>query len=148
MLRADTHEFDALAARLRGADRRLKAELRKGMTTAVAPIRGEVAESARSTLPGGLGDWAAAARITTRTVLSGNRAGVTIKAARRNRSGKPGGLARLNDGTVYHFAWGRGKPIRQAVPAGYFTAVMQTKVARRARKAALAAMSTAASQRT
>ena len=80
-LSADTKQFRALGAAVKGADKDLRRELFKAVSTAAQPVRREIPESARRVLPrsGGLGDWVADSTITIRQTYSGRNPGVTIK---------------------------------------------------------------------
>lgn len=160
---ADTSEFHRLAASVKDADKEIRKDLFQAMSRATRPVKKEIPESAKRTLPGGLGEWAAKAKVTTRQAYSGTNIGVTIQTrmekTRTSRAkatkgqkvqnagtfGAVANLKALDEGKVWHPVWGRrlrsGRLAGpQSVEAGYFTSVMETLVARRAEKEILAAL--------
>ncbi len=163
---ADTSEFHRLAASVKGADKEIRKELFQAMSRATRPVKEEIPESAKRTLPGGLGEWAAKAKVTTRQAYSGTNIGVTIQTrmekTRTSRAkatkgqkvqnagtfGAVANLKALDEGKVWHPVWGRrlrsGRLAGpQSVEAGYFTKVMTGPVAFNAQQEILAALSAA-----
>ncbi len=81
---ADMSEFRALAKNVKGADKEIRGALFKAVGSAVKPVKKEIPDSARRTLPsrGGLNEWVATAQVQVRQSYSGRNPGVTIKASK------------------------------------------------------------------
>lgn len=81
---ADMSEFRALAKNVKGADKEIRGALFKAAGTAVKPVKKEIPDSARRTLParGGLNEWVAGAQVQVRQSYSGRNPGVTISASK------------------------------------------------------------------
>ena len=110
---------------LKSADKEIRKEVRKAVTAAAKPVKQEVLQSARLTLPSGLGLWASAGlTVKVKQTYSGANTSVTIigdldnkkvkrgagKGRRRSGTfGPVGDLRALNRGRVMHPAWGRAK---------------------------------------
>lgn len=100
--------------------------MRRQIRKPLPKVRREIKRHAVSILPsrGGLGAWAAAARVTaTIRYTSARSAGVRLKGSRKSLREKSD-LNRLDKGMARHPAWGRRGPGQwstQAVPAGWFS---------------------------
>lgn len=81
---ADMSEFRALARSVKGADKEIRTGLFRAVSVASKPVKKEVADSARRTLParGGLNEWVANAQVQVRQAYSGRDPGITIKASK------------------------------------------------------------------
>lgn len=81
---ADVSDFRWLASVARRAEPAIRKELYAGVSRAVRPVRQEIPASARQTLPksGGLAEWAASAKVTTRQAYSGKAAGASIEVSK------------------------------------------------------------------
>lgn len=144
--------------KLKGAkNKELRGALVRAMNTAAKPVKEEIKESARRTLPsgGGLGEWAANLDIKTKTSLTSRRPGVTIQASARakvKRARRAGRIRKvrlagtfgqfadvraLDRGRVMHPMFGRAKKGGglfgpQMVKPGFFTDVVTGPVSQRA----------------
>lgn len=134
---------------------------------AAKPLKGEIAASARRTLPssGGLNELIADAPVTTQAKLSGRQVGVRIKSstskaghasARRKAVARRQGRKRAARGTkvktglidlnavdrgrIRHPTYGHRPMVIQRVKAGYFEKPMKGIAAVRARRLILAAI--------
>ena len=171
-LSANVKQFRALAGVVKSADDDLRKELFKAVSAATRPVKQEIPESARRTLPhkGGLNEWVASAKVTTRQAYSGRNPGITIKAEksktvrvstlgrgvqgplrpgqkktttqrRKGTFGAKSDLPAIDRGRVMHPVFGRGPLVGpQMVRKGFFTDVMRGVVARRAQKEIVAAL--------
>ena len=165
-LSADVRAYRELGALLKGVEKDVKRELFKAVSSATKPVKAEIRESARRTLPrkGGLNEWVAGAKVTTRQSYSGRNPGVTIKAERdkfksvsvggkRSKKrlpgtfGKKSDLGAINRGRVMHPYYGRARKVEgnglygpQMVRPGFFTDVMTGVMAQRAKREILTAM--------
>lgn len=100
--------------------------MRRAITKPVPAIRRKIKAHAVAILPrrGGLGEWAAAATISTSVrYASARSAGVKLKGSRKSRRDKSD-LKRLDAGVVRAPSWGHrgaGAWHTQQVTAGWFT---------------------------
>lgn len=104
----------------KGLRRELLAEIRK---TAKGPLLDELKAAALSKLPsrGGLASYAAKnLKVTVRTRLSGQQAGVTVLAAVKNMD-----LPKLETGKLRHPVYGRGTWVSQSIPPRIFEAAAE-----------------------
>lgn len=120
--------IDDLVRDLRGFDANatVAKALRKQLQKSAQPVVTKVRAHARALLPagGGLGEWVAATRFTTRVRLSGRTVALKIVGGRSSASGKKSDVNRIDQGKVRHPEWGRrgrGQWHTQAVPEGFFT---------------------------
>lgn len=113
----NTHDFSALARRLRGASKELRSELYRGINRATKPLKEDVRDAARRRLPrsGGLGRRVASSKITTKRRATGNNAGIKIVAT----SGYD--IGSINRGRVRHLTYGHLPWSDQAVQPGFWT---------------------------
>ena len=115
-------EFEAFAAKLKQADRKVRGAVRKGIRDAVRPLtEGVVAEGAEG-LPSGLAAHVVGkgARPQTRqsakavTVVFGKKAGPQIGA--------------MDEGSVRHPTFGRKPWVSQPIPAGTFSEALEGRL--------------------
>jgi hypothetical protein len=156
----DTAPMRRLSSAMKDAPRHIRTEMVEAMRTAVAPVEAEVRASARTTLPGDLGEWTALLQVQTRAASSGPRTGVTLEATMNRkpaaksgrRAGPRADLNAINRGRVMHYAWGQSRKGGaglfgpQMVKPGFWTGPLRSTTAVRARKEIEAAMIRAASR--
>lgn len=151
----------AFGAALKNAPKELRRELFRAVQRAVKPVKGEIQQSARATLPssGGLGDWVAGIALQTRQNYSGQFPGVTIVGAldnkrevrkvagKRRKSRKSGtfgaraDLKAINRGRVMHPTFGRGPLVGpQMVKPGFWDKPLEGEVTARAKREVEAAL--------
>ena len=115
-------EFEAFAAKLKQAERKVRGAVRKGIRDAVRPLtEGVVAEGAEG-LPSGLAAHVVGkgARPQTRqsakavTVVFGKKAGPQIGA--------------MDEGSVRHPTFGRKPWVSQPIPAGTFSEALEGRL--------------------
>lgn len=115
-------EFEAFAAKLKQAERKVRGAVRKGIRDAVRPLtEGVVAEGAEG-LPSGLAAHVVGkgARPQTRqsakavTVVFGKKAGPQIGA--------------MDEGSVRHPTFGRKPWVSQSIPAGTFSEALEGRL--------------------
>lgn len=127
-------ELRALAKRLKAAGRGdLRRELMRAAQRATRPVKAEVKASAIRTLPskGGFGQWAARAKIVTRTRATGRSAGVVIKGSGAKNAPRAD-LRSLDRGRAMHPVFGRAPYVLQRVRPGFFSQVMDGPLTQRA----------------
>jgi hypothetical protein len=152
----DTADLRALGKALKGVDKTIRQNMFKAAKRVTQPVKNEIKQSARTTLPsgGGLNEWVAALGTKTKTSLSGRNVGITITGTLDNkkktvpktgrgrrktrRSGTFGAIAdirAINRGRVMHPAWGRGPLIGpQMVKTGFWTRPLEGETTTRARR--------------
>jgi hypothetical protein len=167
-LEGDVAKLRHLGAALKEAgDKETKREFYKAIQRATKPVKEEIKQSARDTLPhgGGLNEWVAAIGIKTKQSYSGRMPGITITGALDNKSAvrRSGGkrsksrksgtfgaradLRAINRGRVMHPAWGHGPLVGpQMVTPGFWDKPFKGIVARRATKEIRRAMADVAKQ--
>jgi hypothetical protein len=155
-IEGDVAKLRAVGKALReAADKEQKRELYKAVQRATKPIKEEIKQSARDTLPksGGLNEWVAAIGIKTKQSYSGRAPGITItgtldnkRAVRRSggkrskvrKSGTFGARADLrsiNRGRVFHPVFGHGPLVGpQMVQAGFWDRPLTGVTAQRAKR--------------
>jgi hypothetical protein len=161
-LAGDVASLRAVGKALREAgDKEQKRELYKAVQRATKPIKEEIKESARETLPhsGGLNEWVAAIGIKTKQSYNGRMPGVTITGAldnkrvvrrsggKRSKTRKSGtfgataDLRAINRGRVMHPVFGHGPLVGpQMVRAGFWDRPLTGVTAQRAKREIRAAM--------
>lgn len=152
----DIAQLRATGRALREAgDKEQKRELYKAVQRATRPIKEEIKQSARDTLPssGGLNEWVAAIGIKTKQSYNGRMPGVTIqgtldnkrvvrrsggKRSKTRKSGTFGARADLraiNRGRVMHPVWGHGPLVGpQGVTPGFWDHPLKGVTAQRAKR--------------
>lgn len=137
-------QFRALGKDLKamGEDgKELRRELLKTLRMTGKPLIEKVRASARANLPksGGLNEFIASSKFTTRNDLAGKKVGTRITVT------KPGGskgwhdVEAFDNGTFRHPTFGRKTWVRQTISGGFFTKPM-TESAPEFQRALLAAM--------
>jgi hypothetical protein len=138
------------------ADKEQKRELYKAVQRAMRPVKEEIKESARETLPhgGGLNEWVAGITIRTKQAYRGRMPGVTIQGAMNNKKltttyaggkrkrtrrkgtfGAQADLRAINRGRVMHPVFGHGPLIGpQMVTAGFWDRPLTGVTAQRAKR--------------
>lgn len=111
-------EFQAFAAKLKTADRKLKARLRRRIRQVALAEGPEIVQEGADGLPGGLAEHVVAkgARPTVSTTATGVRLVL----------GKPQ-IGKLDEGSVRHPTYGRPPWVEQAIPAGTFTEAIEKR---------------------
>lgn len=115
----------------RDAEPATRRAVSKALRVSSEPMKEEVREAARSTLPrkGGLNDLIASSRITTRTSLRGGNPSVKL-------TGKLSGhdLRAIDRGRLAHPVFGnKGVWVTQSVPPGFWTKTMKRERVRNRR---------------
>lgn len=114
------------ALRQMGTDRSILNEMTKQIRQSAPPLRDEIRQSARTTLPrrGGLGEWVARARINVSVKRGATTAGVYVNIGKNSIHGRTD-LQSLDAGTVRHPLWGKRKYwYPQAVTPGFASRVI------------------------
>jgi len=116
---SDSREIRELARRLKSAGRGdLRKDVLRGIRESNKPTIRKIRANALATLPssGGLAAKVAASKISTRSRMTGNSAGVIIRGTDKRIN-----LNRLNDGNLRHPVFGnRRNWAEQSVQAGWF----------------------------
>ena len=115
-------EFEAFAAKLKQAERKVRGAVRKGIRDAVRPLTEGVVEEGAEGLPGGLAAHVVAkgSRPQTRqsaravTVVFGKKAGPQIGA--------------IDEGSVRHPTFGHKPWVSQSIPAGAFSEALEGRL--------------------
>jgi hypothetical protein len=149
-IEGDVAKLRAVGRAMREAgDKEQKRELYKAVQRATKPVKEEIKQSARDTLPhgGGLNEWVAALAIRTKQSYNGRMPGVTIMGAKNNKTrgrgrgkrktgtfGKNADLRRINAGRVAHPVFGHGPLVFQNVTAGFWDRPLTGVTAQRAKR--------------
>lgn len=114
-------EFQAFAAKLKTADRKLKARLRRRIRQVALAEGPEIVQEGADGLPGGLAEHVVAkgARPTVSTTATGVRLVLGKKAGPQ--------IGKLDEGSVRHPTYGRPPWVEQAIPAGAFTEAIEKR---------------------
>jgi hypothetical protein len=142
-IEGDVAKLRAVGRAMREAgDKEQKRELYKAVQRATKPVKEEIKQSARDTLPhgGGLNEWVAGITIRTKQSYNGRMPGITIQGAMNNKKltttysggkrkrtrrkgtfGAQADLRAINRGRVMHPVFGHGPLVGpQMVPPGFW----------------------------
>ena len=120
MDRVDVSDYKQFAAKLKGADAKVKRAIRKRLKEAGKPLGEHTRDEGSDAMPsgGGLRDRLLGAPVATAMLASG----VNVWVGNRRKSQFVG----LNKGVLRHPVWGRMKTWRsQAVPEGTYSEAWQ-----------------------
>jgi hypothetical protein len=136
VIKGDVDKLRMIGKMLREApDKEVKKELAKAVQRASKPVKEEIKQSARDTLPssGGLNEWVADIAIKTTFRMSGRMPGVYIVGSKNNKRvvkkksktgrtfGANADLRSINRGRVFHPTFGHGPLVGpQSVRAGFW----------------------------
>jgi hypothetical protein len=156
-IEGDVAKLRAVGRAMREAgDKEQKRELYKAVQRATKPVKEEIKQSARDTLPhgGGLNKWVAGITIRTKQSYNGRMPGITIQGAMNNKKlttthsggkrkrtrrkgtfGAQADLRAINRGRVMHPVFGHGPLIGpQMVPPGFWDRPLMGVTAQRAKR--------------
>jgi hypothetical protein len=159
----DVEKLRELGGLLKEAgDKDLKREFYKSVQRATRPVKEEIKQSARDTLPhgGGLNEWVAGLTIRTKQSYNGRMPGVTIQGAMNNKKltttysggkrkrtrrkgtfGAQADLRAINRGRVMHPVFGHGPLVGpQMVTAGFWDKPLTGVTTQRAKREVREAM--------
>lgn len=113
-------DFHALATRLKGAEKPLRAAVNKGLREVGKPLGQKMLESGSGAMPsrGGLAGRVRNTGVTLGMLRGGTGASGRVEIRLRSKEGFD--LPAMNRGTVRHPVFGRSPWVAQSVPSGKF----------------------------
>lgn len=122
MTSVQAEDFARFAAKLKGADRKVRNASRKALREAAKPLAAEIVPEGVEDYPAGL----AAHVVATggKAIVSQTSTGVRVILGRR----KGPQIGRMDEGALRHPTYGHKPWVAQGIPAGTFTAAVEKRL--------------------
>lgn len=122
MTSVQAEDFARFAAKLKGADRKVRNASRKALREAAKPLAAEIVPEGVEDYPAGL----AAHVVATggKAIVSQTSTGVRVILGRR----KGPQIGRMDEGNLRHPTYGHKPWVAQDIPAGTFTTALEKRV--------------------